>query len=78
MSKNVVIIVVGLIAVVLLCFYLQSVVVKQLMPQPTIYDNPTTAPAPGAKVGAPQGAKTAPTTTTTTTKTKISAPSKKH
>jgi hypothetical protein len=68
MSKNVVMIILALAVVLLLCFYLQSLVVKQLTPEPTIYDNSTTKSAPSAPAAGSQSS----------TKTKISAPTKSH
>ncbi len=45
MSKNVVFVILGLVVVVVVCFYLQSLVVKQLMPQAPIDDTATGVPA---------------------------------
>jgi hypothetical protein len=69
MSKNVVMVIAALVVVLLLCFYLQSVVVKQLTPpEPTGFDTPATKTAPLAPAAS----------TPSSTKTKISAPSKRH
>jgi hypothetical protein len=48
MSKNVVFVILGLAVVVAVCFYLQSLVVKQLMPQAPTDDTATGQPAASA------------------------------